>query len=103
MIMMNKIIVDIQLGAAAGHGEASTSLPLGNLGGFLFAGTTCRLFTNPIVILGFPTSGQGTASITLPVPLSASGLTLFAQVAAFSQGANPQNLVLSGGGVVHIQ
>lgn len=71
----------------------------GNLGGFLFPGTTCRVHVNPLIQVPLPTNATGVATFSAAIPASGVGLTLFTQAWGLSTGANPMNLAVSDAGV----
>jgi hypothetical protein len=71
----------------------------GNLGGFLFGGTTCRVYVNPMLSVPVPTNASGVGSLSLTIPNAALGVTLFGQGYALSSGANPLNLTVSDAAV----
>jgi hypothetical protein len=70
----------------------------GNIGGFLFGGTTCRVYVNPMLSVPFATNSSGVASIAFTIPLAAKGVSVFAQAWALSPGANSLNLTVSDAG-----
>ncbi|MHC4512150.1 MAG: hypothetical protein ACYTGW_03575 [Planctomycetota bacterium] len=72
---------------------------VGNLGGFLFIGTTCRVHANPMVSVPVPTNASGVGSFTVTIPKEALGITLFTQAYALSTGANSLNLTVSDAAV----
>lgn len=71
----------------------------GNLGGFLFAGTSCRVYANPMLSVPVPTNASGVGSFSVTIPSAAAGLTLFTQGYALSTGANALNLTVSDAAV----
>jgi len=75
---------------------------VGNLGGFLFGGTTCRVYANPMVSVPVPTNSSGVGSFSVTIPKEAVGITLFTQGYALSTGANALNLTVSNAAVSFI-
>ena len=71
----------------------------GNLGGFLFVGTTCRVYANPMVIVPVSTNASGVGSFSATIPKAALGITLFSQGYALSTGANSLNITVSDAAV----
>jgi hypothetical protein len=72
---------------------------IGNLGGFLFVGTTCRVYANPMFSIPVPTNSSGVGSFSVTIPKEAAGITLFTQGYALSNGANGLNLTVSDAAV----
>ncbi len=72
---------------------------VGNLGGFLFVGTSCRVYANPMFSVPVPTNASGVGSFSITIPKEALGITLFTQGYALSNGANALNLTVSDAAV----